>query len=400
MRRLSIAALLATACAGTPRQGPADPSAVDATAQTQSTPAAARSPETDAQPSPATAIEPAPETPAPEPKVASVASAAEAFAKDGTIPALTEAQQAIFFGSAQDPPTEVRGGATQKLVGKHYVAGNEKTPQAFTAELTTPGGGYVGVGSDQAYLLVGWARPDVAWFIDYDADVVDVHAIHHAFITAADSPDAMLRLWSKEGRDDGREVLRAAYEGEQLERVLALYGHSRGWVHRRLGGLRKRLVRAKAPSFLDDQEDYDYVRQMIAARRIRPMLTNLLTGKGMEGIASSARELGVDIRVLYFSNAEEYWKVYPPEFRDHVAALPYADDALVLRTLLIWEVNQDYRYNVQPVANYLQWLAKDYVANVYDIVHARSAPDPTAINFFRTETAPEDSPAARKAAAP
>ena len=68
----------------------------------------------------------------------------------------------------------------------------------------------------------------------------------------------------------------------------------------------------------------------------------------------------------------------------------------MLRTLLIWDVNEDYRYNVQSVDNYLAWLARPFVRNVYDVVHARPTPAQDTINFFETEGDPDDSPAARR----
>lgn len=302
-----------------------------------------------------------------------------------------------FADSPQDPATDLRLGVTTARHGKHYLAGNEKTLQAFYPHVRDIGGGYVGVGSDQAYLLMSWIRPEVAWFIDYDQDVVDIHAVYKTFFTAADTPAAMLQLWTKDGRKKGAELIRAQHPGERGEHLAKLYLTNRGWIARRLRAVAKRLARAKVPSYLDDQPSYDFVRSMLEAGRVRPLLANLLESTGVRGVAQAAADMGVSINVLYLSNAEEYWKAYPQTFRDNVAALPFADDAKILRTLLIWEVNEDYRYNIQPAKNFLDWLAKPYTTNVYDIVHRRGAPDPDAINFFETDAPPDASPAARRA---
>ena len=156
------------------------------------------------------------------------------------------------------------------------------------------------------------------------------------------------------------------------------------------------MAKAEIPSYLTDQEHYDFVKEMLAHKRVRPMGVNLLETKGLTGIAKASSELGVPIRLLYLSNAEEYWPRYPRTYRETMAALPFHESALVLRTLLIWQVNTDYRYNVQPAANYVQWLAQPYIDDVYDITHDRPKAQAEGINFFETSGSPEESPSARR----
>jgi len=61
----------------------------------------------------------------------------------------------------------------------------------------------------------------------------------------------------------------------------------------------------------------------------------------------------------------------------------------VLRTLLSWQANQDYRYNAQPVKNYQQWLASPAVRSIYDVVRRKATIEP-GINFFETTELPDD----------
>lgn len=306
----------------------------------------------------------------------------------------TEGARARLFASPEDAPAVTRGGVTVELRDKQYLAGNEKTLHAFRAAIRDLGGGYVGVGSDQAYLLIGWMRPEVAWLIDYDADVVAIHEVYRIFLAHADTPQAMIDLWRRESKLDAVALIEADAPAEDRKHLRQLYLGHRGWIHRRLTGLAKRLDRADVPSWLTDQETYAFVRQIVHEGRVRPMVVNLLERQGMAGIAQTARELGVTVRVLYLSNAEEYWPRYEQSFRENVAALPMDERSVVLRTLLIWEVNNDYRYNLQPLENFAEWLDRPFIRNVYDIVHARPEPDPTIINYFETRSDPDDSPRA------
>ena len=73
-----------------------------------------------------------------------------------------------------------------------------------------------------------------------------------------------------------------------------------------------------------------------------------------KALAKACEELGVPIRVLYMSNAEEYFK-YTPDFRANVASLPIDDaNAVVLRTIYSkkWVHADLWAYQVQPLVDF------------------------------------------------
>ncbi len=344
-----------------------------------------------AEPSPEPSPEPEPE---PEPKPEPTLSVAERARAP-----MTDEQRRLFTNSAEDPPTEVRLGVTRGREGKHYLAGNEKTLQVYYPLLKDIGGSYVGVGSDQAYILIGWAKPEFAWLIDYDPEVVAIHSVYKAFFAANETPEEFLELWTEDGRPRGKKILAEAYpDEEERKRLQRLYLRYRGWINRRLQAVRRRFVKADVPSFLNDQATYDHIQAMLEVERIRPLLANLLDDEGVAGVATAARELGVPIRLLYLSNAEEYWKRYSDQFRANIKSFTFDERSIVVRTLLTWRVNEDYVYNSQPALNYLRWLEHPAIRNVYDIAHARPKAVAGEIKYFEVNTMPEDSPAARKAA--
>lgn len=387
--RTLCASLLLASCA---RQG-ASSSSTPPVAATEATPAAEVEPapaEVDPEPNPAEEVEPTepaePADPPPEPTPADPSVRV----------ALTDAQADIFFGTKEDAPAEFRGGVTKAQENKHYLAGNEKTLQIYHSVIKDLGGGYMGVGTDQAYLFMSWARSELGWLIDYDAAVIEVHELYRLFFAAAQTPEQMVALWDKPAREEALAIIEAAHQGRRAKSLRRWYLGYRGWIHRRLATLTRTMKKAKVPTYLTDQEHYDYIRQMLEQRRIRPMVVNLHESKGLRGIAEASKELGVPIRLVYLSNAEEYWPRYPKQYRKNMAAMPFDDDAILLRTLLIWKVNTDYRYNVQRVDSYLEWLAQPYIDDVYDITHARPKADPEIINFFETTNPPDESPSAKR----
>ncbi len=302
---------------------------------------------------------------------------------------LDPAQRAAFFGPGADEPAAELGGVTEERKGQHYVTGNERTLEAFYPRIRELGGAYVGVGSDQAYLLLGWSRAELAWLVDYDPVVVELHAVYHALFTAAETPEQFLALWQKDNKDQAIAALHAAYPGAPGAAREALYRRYRARVAKRLGQLQVTMTAAGVPTFLTDAGEYTYVRTLIQAGRVRALLADLSRDGAIRQIGAAARALNTPVRVVYLSNAEEYWERLPQPFRDNLAALHIDDRSVVLRTLLSWQANQDYRYNAQPVHNYKQWLASPAVRSIYDVVRRKATIEP-GINFFETTDLPDE----------
>jgi hypothetical protein len=350
---------------------------------------------------PGAKVEPAKAEPAkvePAAKAEPAAKVEPAKAEPGALVPLTEEQIAIFYGSPEDAAPEWRGGITEELSNLHYLSGNEKTLDAFHATLAAAqGGGYMGVGTDQAYIFTGWARFEMVWLTDYDPAVKWVHELYRVLILASPTPAEFIALWDKESRDKAYAVIDAAETDENRAWQLRFwYRNSWQRIRNRFAYVNKRMAKAGVATFLDDQEQYDYVRTMLEQRRMRPMVVDLHAEKGVIALTDAAKQLGVPIRVLYLSNAEQYWKRYPKQFKTNVASIQFAENGIVLRTLLSQSANIDYRYNVQPGQNYQDWMSKPYTGNVYQIVRKGPKASPEGITFFETIDDPDDSPMGRR----
>ena len=187
---------LLLACA--PKGASTPPEPASAPVASSTSPARPAAAEEQPAPAPAPASEPEP-APAPEPESLRVAPSGP----------LTEAQRAILFGSPEDEVPRKRDGILGMHEEEHYITGNERTLDLFHPHIADVGGGYLGVGTDQAYLFIDWARSDVAWLVDYDAEVQVVHELYRRFFAAAATPDEFLALWSKDGRASAKALLEA-----------------------------------------------------------------------------------------------------------------------------------------------------------------------------------------------
>jgi hypothetical protein len=281
-------------------------------------------------------------------------TAADILLPDGTIRPLTEAQLAIFRGFAEDAEPEVLDTVMEENEGQHFLYSDELHLYNFQARMADLGGMYVGVGSDQAYLFMGWQRPTLAVLADYDPWISALHRSYLAFFERAEDRAAFRTWWSPDSSELALQTLREEYaDRADLDLILSVYRTARGKVNRRLGEISR--MGSITPTFMSDDGQFQYVRQMILAGRVRPMVGNLLDSPGYINIGETARQLGVPVRNVYTSNAEDYWG-YSAQFRDNMRALPFDEQSIITRTRATKPRNQDYRYQQQPALNFVRWL--------------------------------------------
>jgi hypothetical protein len=281
---------------------------------------------------------------------------------------LTDYQRQTFNASEEDPAGAKLLATEERLQGRHYVTCDEWYLHKFADKIKGLGGGYAGVGTDQAYLFLGWQRPHLAWLFDYDPWVVYIHHAYGVFFREAETIEQFLALWSKDNRKSSIALLKEKLADHPDRKIIiTVFKHNRSTIDRRLSRVIRKLKNEGVSSYLSDPEEYTFVRDLITAGRVRPMVGNLLGSKGLFGLAATARTLAVPLRVLYVSNAEGYWK-YTPEYRANIIGQYFDDKSLFLRTVAAKWTNGDYRYNIQKAFNFQEWLKHDWVTSYRQIV--------------------------------
>jgi hypothetical protein len=316
------------------------------------------------------------------------------------VPPLTPEEREVFFGSAQDEEPEIRGGISRGMEDLHYTIGNEWTLFAFYEDIKDLGGGYMGVGTDQAYLLIGWQRPELAWLSDYDPKIQRVHHMYRALFLAADTPEEFINFFKEENVEKAKAAIDEIYDGDDKVTAQSTYRRARKLINYRMQKQKRKFKSSNVPTYWNDQETLDYIKAMLREDRIRPLLVNLTEEAGMKGVRAAAAELGVPVRVLYVSNAEEYWKEYAEQFRKNIAELHSDEKSLLLRTRLIWGINYDYVYVVQSIDNFRTWLADPSVVKVKQILSGGPKVDAEKVNVHRITGAPSEGGAAADVSAP
>ena len=280
-------------------------------------------------------------------------------------------QRVLFFSSQEDQPAEQLLATEKRLEGRHYVTCDEWYLHLLEPHVRDLGGGYAGVGTDQAYLFIGWQKPHLAWLFDYDPWVKYLHQVYAVFFREAETPEDFLKYFEyKDRKQIAKFLSEKLADDPDAKTIVRVFRANQDYIGRRLKRLIKTLKKQKVPCYLTDQEMYSFVRTMVLNGRVRPMVGDLLKDKGMQGMAKVGRQLGVPLRVLYLSNAEGYWK-YPQQFKDNIISQFFDDRSVVLRTVAAKWTNGDYRYYVQIATNFQEWMKREWVDSYRQVVPMR-----------------------------
>lgn len=309
-------------------------------------------------------------TPATAPGVASGAVQLASVSPEWT-------EQLNHIVSDPPPPHLVRG--------THYVISNEDRHDLWLPTVQNKGGAYIGVGTDQNYVLAGWQRPELMVLFDFDQVVVNLHYVYRVFFIHGSNPDEFKSLWEPKNEALAMKLLTEAYpHPKQRAAIVEAYKMSRGSVLARFRKVVGIYKQHNIRWFLEDQSQYDYVAQLFRTGRVVMVRGDLTVGGSLGSIASALTALGVKLKVLYLSNAERYF-TYSEGFRKSMLALPYADDGVVIRTRA--RPNGVYMYVVQESKNYVDWVKNPKVNTVYQLTHEMEADPNPGLFYIRKTTA-------------
>lgn len=272
----------------------------------------------------------------------------------------------------------------------HYWISNEYRHDLFQERITDTGGIYVGVGTDQNYLLGAWAKPEIMVLMDFDHMIPRIHDVYRLIFAEAETPAAFIEWWTKEKTAEVVKLIEASYEGDQRKEALKAFKTARHVVIKRLKGSQRRYTKRGISIFLTDQGQYDYIRDLWAKGRVFSVRGDLTGPTTLKAIGAAAKKAGLPVRNLYMSNAEQYFD-YLPSFKENIAALPFDDRSTALHTLG-WSVygyaDGHYHYNWQPGLNFQLWLSDSRMKSLGRMLNARTKAKEEGLSFF--DMTPED----------
>jgi hypothetical protein len=320
---LALSGASAPACGGSQAQAPAEAEpASDPTEQTTSKPS----------PEPVVVAEPVAEPPPPA---------------DPWGP-ISEDQETILW--AGDEETRIN-------TPEHYVKTNERRHDVWFPYIADKRGIYVGVAADQNYTLMAVAKAEFAFLVDLDWRVTELHRAYEVLIEASEDPKTLHGRFLAKNEEESVKLIEeglADLDPEIRRQAIISWRAARETVYLHLENVIARDQDGVPTSWLSNADYYAHVRKLYLNDRIRMLVGDLTGPKTVQTVASAAKGLGLPVKVLYLSNAEEYYD-YTSQYRSNIAALEIADDSVVLRTIYSKEwVHADalWNYQVQPLSDY------------------------------------------------
>ncbi|PTL75236.1 hypothetical protein [Vitiosangium sp. GDMCC 1.1324] len=299
----------------------------------------------------------------------------------------SEPDLSAFASLPADPaPSEI-------VRGTHYWISNEDSLDLFRDAVKDKGGIYVGVGTDQNYLLGAWARAEVLVLLDFDQAVVDLHRVYRVLFRAAETPEDFLRLWRLESRAEVRRLIEEGYP-DKKERVpvLRAYGVARWAVERRLKRVVAQMGKASLPCFLVDEAEYAHIRRLYQEDKVFMVRGDLTAQRSVSAVGRAVAQAGKKVGVLYLSNAEQYFP-YDAQYRRNIRELALDEHSVVVRTSgqrgITHLKGSYYHYNTQSGPSFLAWLADAKTRSVLAML--RYAPDTDKVHgLSRLDIGPDE----------
>ena len=236
----------------------------------------------------------------------------------------------------------------------HYIVSNEDNHYVWKNTVQSRGGVYIGVGTDQNYVMAGWARPDLMVLLDFDQVVVDLHRVYRLMFLNAPTPQDFLDMWDERNVRRVEELIEAQQTDAPTKAgMLRAYRISHYSVPRRLRRIEAMYRPLGVRWFLNDLGQYRYLVELFRENRVLMVRGDLSVGGSLVSIGAAVQRIGEVVRIVYLSNAERYFP-YTAGFKRSMLALPTDERSLVLRTRA--RMNGSYEYLVQETPNFRRWL--------------------------------------------
>ena len=296
---------------------------------------------------------PQPPNPAPEPSEPEPKPKPESTADPEASASFTDEQRALLMAGEEEldlPRPEIS-----------YVMSNESRHDLWFPYIDGVGGAYVGVGSDTNYTLMGYARSEVVFLVDHDPRIVDVHRIYEILIKASADPETLLHHFERDQQEATIALIEAASAGLPAERqrdLVRTYRTTRETLRRYLPKLRVRKRKGCPSTWLSNPSIYEHVRTLYQQGRVRILPGDLRGKTTLPTVIAALRALDMPVRVLYLSNAEQYF-AYTKNVRINLGTLPAASGGVVLRTIFQapWEhADGFWAYQVQDIEDFQRRL--------------------------------------------
>ncbi len=268
------------------------------------------------------------------------------------------------------------------------IAPNEARIDLFFPFVKNIGGGYLGVGGVQNLILASWAKSERIWLVDCTKRVFASNIIHLELLKYSKNFSEFRTLWSMRGKRRAYEIIAQMPDAHNISVSYYQQTWEMGvdYMTRYFALLDELSRKLSYRTCFDDDFLFSIMRSRAHEGKILVRTGKLEGDVALKEIAREAEKMHIAFRVLYLSNAEEYFREYPENFLKNIRALPFDATSIVLRTASFFQNeypraefserlnNRGFHYNVMD-AELFRSLAFGNAKNVYHVLR-QSRPMP------------------------
>ncbi|MFK7989196.1 MAG: hypothetical protein AB8I08_24465 [Sandaracinaceae bacterium] len=248
---------------------------------------------------------------------------------------------------AEDVPDE-----GTPMPGEHYPVSNEHRHDLFWEDLEDLGGAFVGVGSDQCYTLAAMQNARMVWLVDFDPLVPEIHRMYSVLVPRSETAAELIARFAPENVPATVAMLEEALsDAPDRAQIVSAFERTRPRIY---PYLQRAQRQPREGSWLAEPTLYARVRALFVAGRIVARNGDVTAEGALRGVGRAATRLGLTVRVVYFSNAEQFFP-YNENFRANLDGLPTDERSIVLRTFreegAFYVEGATWHYLVQPVSD-------------------------------------------------
>lgn len=272
-----------------------------------------------------------------------------------------------------------------------FVLSNEWRHDVMFSKLAGLGGVFIGVATDQNYTMAAAARSELLVLMDYDMEVVNVHRIYHAFIKNAATALELRAFFQQKNAEQASKLLSTSGASpEDGAKLAQIYNRYRDRMATYLYHVANTRVGQRHPTWLGDPEAYAYVRALVMGGRVIARQGDLNGATTLKSIGDTARALKLNVRCIYTSNAEGFFK-YTQAFRDNLRSLPHDEKTVVIRTYkrgMSSPVGDMWHYNLHQLDDFLGRLDTPAYNSVHRVMQdirqpaARSKVEAIGVSYY------------------
>jgi hypothetical protein len=256
--------------------------------------------------------------------------------------------------------------------GRHFPVSNEYRHDLLYPDLRDRGGVHVGVGSDQNYTMAAVAGAELLLLVDYDPRIPLVHRMYRALVSVSETPDALVARFAPEAQAESERVIASELADDpRRDDVVDYYRGRRAWFERYLRRMARATHEGTPVAWVGDATLYARIRALHRTRRIQTFNGDVIAERTLRAIGDVVRRAGAVVRVVYFSNAEQFFP-YSDSFVRNMENLPTDARSLVVRTVnhrrLVKPGPRDWHYVVQEFPDFLARLRTGRYRHSFQLV--------------------------------